>query len=91
MDLKARDIVMDTILIILVGIQAFIILDELSDGKLSREMSVKIAYTRARIKTYIDREEAVRKQTGSVIFDAINTVEDAGKSDVTNPADEGDN
>ncbi len=88
MDLTARDIVMDTVLVILVGIQAFIIMDELSDGKLSREISVKIAYTRARIKNYVDREETVRKNVGSVIFDAINTVEDAGVSDSTNRGDE---
>ena len=82
---------MDLVLIALVGVQAFIIMDELSDGKLSRELSVKLVYYKARIRDYIDREETIRRNTGAVIFDAINTVESAGVSDSNDTRDEGDN
>jgi hypothetical protein len=91
MELTARDVIMDVVLIALVGIQAFIIMDELSDGKLSRELSVKLVYYKARIRDYIDREETIRRNTGAVIFDAISTVEGAGIPDTNDRTNEGDN
>jgi hypothetical protein len=91
MELTARDLIMDLVLIALVGVQAFIIMDELSDGKLSRELSVKLVYYKARIRDYIDREETIRRNTGAVIFDAINTVEGAGIPNSNDTRDEGDN
>jgi hypothetical protein len=74
--LEPRDIVMDTVLVFLVGVQIYMILDEVTDGNFSRELSVKITKNKARIKELIEIERRVQKDTGSVIFEAITTVED---------------
>ena len=74
------DIVADAVLAIGITIQMYIIFDTLSDGRLTRELSVKMVKTRARIKEWYDREREVRKHTGAVIFDAITTIEDAGNN-----------
>lgn len=66
-----RDIVMDTIIGFLVGVQVYLLVDELTDGRLSRDLSVKMAYTKAKIKEFIDREQSIRKSRNTVIFEAI--------------------
>lgn len=76
----AYDITVDIVLALGVAVQAYIIVDTLSDGRLTRELSMKTLKVRAKIKEWYDRERAVRKHTGAVIFDAITTIEDAGNN-----------
>lgn len=89
--LTVRDIIMDAIIAAAIASQLYFVLDELTDGRFSREVSVKIAKIRAKIKELIEIEQRVQRETGQVIFDAIETVEgNTGRttgSDGTPPTD----
>ena len=76
-----RDAVMSAIILSLVFVQVFMVMDELTDGSLSRESSVKLTKTKARLKELIEREQYVRKNTGRVIFDAITIIDDENNGD----------
>lgn len=75
-----RDVIFDLIILIAVGAQVYILVDELTDGSFSREMSVKYTKTKAKIKDAIERERIIQRDTGKVIFDGITIVEDAANS-----------
>lgn len=75
-----RDIIMDIVIGAAVGIQIYMTLDEMTDGRFSRDLSMKVVTIKGRIKEAYDRERIVRKDTGRVIFDAITTVEQHGNT-----------
>ena len=70
-----RDVVMDTIIAVAIASQLYFILDEVTDGRFSREVSIRITKARAKIKELIEIEQRVQRETGQVIFDAIETIE----------------
>jgi hypothetical protein len=73
---RIRDIAMDTIIVIAIGIQVFMVVDQITDGKLMTELSVRTTKTRAKVKGYFERERTMQRDTGRVIWDAFNIVED---------------
>lgn len=76
----AYNILMDVIIAVGVAVQIYTVIDILTDGRLTSDLSTRTVKLRARIKEAYRREREVRKNTGAVIFDAITTVEDAGNT-----------
>lgn len=72
------NVTMDIILCLAVGYYFYVVMDEVTDGQFSREVSVRVTKIRGRIRTEIERNNKFRKLVGPVLFDAITTVEDAG-------------
>jgi len=73
--ITVRDVIMDVIIAAAVASQLYFVLDELTDGRFSREVSIKITKARAKIKELIEIEQRVQRETGQVIYDAIETIE----------------
>jgi hypothetical protein len=82
MEISPRDLVMDTIIAFMVGIQIYMILDEVSDGNFSREFSVKLTKWKAKLRKAIEIEERMQRDTGATIFEAITIVEDDGPGNI---------
>lgn len=72
MNVRKIDIVIDIVLLCLI---TYYVTDELTDGEFSRELGVRIVKLRDRVKTDIERRKAIRRDTGKVVWDAIETVE----------------
>jgi hypothetical protein len=70
-----QDIIVDGIIVIVVTYQVYMIVDQVTDGRLSRDLSVKWVKATAKLRETYEREKAVRKSIGRVLFDAITTVE----------------
>lgn len=72
-----RDICIGIAYIIAVGINVYLIADQLTNGESSRQVSLWITKTGGKWRRAITIEETVQKEAGHVIWEAINTVEDA--------------
>ena len=79
-NIRKIDIAIDAVLLLLI---TYYVADELTDGEFSRELGVKIAKARSRAKQYFEERRTIRSDTGKLIWDAIETVEDRGNSTET--------
>lgn len=80
MKLTVRDVLTDSLLILLTGYYVYMMIDEVTDGRFSRELSVKITKTRANIMRGIELDRTTRKNTGRVLWDAINIIDDGDEN-----------
>ena len=85
MGVNAKDVIMDTIIAFMVGVQIYMILDEVTDGNFSRELSVRTTKLRAKLERMIEIEQRVQRDTGAVIFEAISTIENDDGPGNTDP------
>jgi len=71
-NIRKIDIAIDIVIVILV---TYYVADELTDGEFSRELGVRIVKLRDSIKRGIEQRRTINKDTGRVIWDAIETLE----------------
>ena len=78
------DILMDTLYVIGIGYMVYTVIDQLTDRRFSRELSIKYIKTRAKIREYIDREREYSKSVGRMLFEAFTTIDESGGNGETN-------
>lgn len=78
--IRKIDIAIDIVIVLLV---TYYVADELTDGEFSRELGVRIVKFRDRVRTGIEHRRSINRDTGKVIWDAIETVENRGDDQQT--------
>jgi hypothetical protein len=74
------DVVIDVVIMLLV---TYYVADTLSNGEFSREVGIRFVKLYSRVRNNIERQQAVRRDTGKVIWDAIETLEHRGDAEET--------
>lgn len=88
MEIKSiKDKTIQVIECVLIGYYVFILIDEATDGKASKELNSRAAKVKTEVKRVYDNRREYRKQLGHVIFDAITTVEDTSRATEDNGSD----
>jgi hypothetical protein len=72
-NVRKVDIFIDIVILTMV---TYYVADTLSNGEFSRELGNRFVKLTSRIKTNIERRKSIERDTGRVIWDAIETVED---------------
>ena len=72
-----HDIVIAGCYVVAIGLEAYMLLDRLTDGEFSQTCSIKFAHLRARIRRFFDIERRIQKETGAVIWEAQQVIENA--------------
>lgn len=72
---RQTDVLIDVLYAVAIGINVYLIVDTLSDGQLSRSISMKARTLVGNVHYKVKHEETVRKEAGKVIWEAIDIVE----------------
>ena len=76
-----RDVIIDACVIGMTAYSVYIALDQATDGRFSRECSIRLTRIQGRITGWIKREQEFDRNRGPVIWEAINIVDDNTRKD----------
>jgi len=71
------DIVIAALYTLTIGVNVYIIVNELTDGALQTSVSMRLTKLRAKLSEKVKHERAVRKDFGKVLWEATTTVEES--------------
>ena len=71
----AREIIIDSLYAIAIGINVYLIADQLTDGAVSRKVSERWYTYKGRFGTWRNNRRQLRKDTGRMVWQAMNIVE----------------
>lgn len=77
---KAYNIVMDGVMVLIAGYYVYMAVNEMTDGRFGRELSLKITRFKGRIKETVERERKFQQYIGPTLFDAITIIDDSGEA-----------
>lgn len=73
--LTAADIAIDALYVIGIAVNVYLIVDFITDGQLSRTVSMKVRTMIGKRRYQTSKEDAIRKESNRVVFEAITIVE----------------
>lgn len=71
----AKDLVIDVLYAVAISINMYLIVDQVTDGALSRSLSMKWYHTKGKLSDWLDEKKSLRAETGRVIWQAMTIVE----------------
>lgn len=72
---RLEEIARAALIVLVSGIQIYVVLDRLSDGELSEHLSLWFAYKRYDLQEKLRVEREVSENKGAVLFEAISIIE----------------
>ncbi|MDE2106029.1 MAG: hypothetical protein KGL39_52890 [Patescibacteria group bacterium] len=70
-----KDICITVCYVIAVGLNAYIIMDQVTNGQSSQDLSLWLTRTKGKLRHAVDLEQRFQKEKPYVMWEAINTVE----------------
>lgn len=70
------DVVIDMLYAVVIGVNVYVIIDQVTDGALSRSVSLRIAHARQKASHWIHTRRQYRRDLGQVLWQATTTLED---------------